>query len=407
MEMLSLLILLAALQEPVKETVDIPGTKLKVDLVGIPGGKAVLGSPEGDKDRKPDEKRRDVELRPFQIGAREVIWAEFNTFRFGKDLDAVTRPTNADSYFGDAGIPKEFLEAKRPLTNVRWHSAVMYCEWLSKKTGRSFRLPTEAEWEYAARAGSDKPAPEALDDVAWHKGNSAKSTHAGGEKKPNAFGVYDMIGNVWEYALEPYAPPDYGPVLRGGCWSSSPQEMRFANRQPIPLKWFKEDTNDPRSVWWLTAHEVSIGFRVVCVADASDLREREAYAAKVECRIEKHRDKMLTTGSSRAFYREVSGEIRNSGDRALDEVELRVCYLETDGKPHLIDQESVKPGRATFSKCWPVLYNSAQEGISGKPLAPGATRAFSVDIPLSGDIENKEKPKIALEGRVTALRFAK
>jgi formylglycine-generating enzyme required for sulfatase activity len=406
--MLTLLFLLAALQEPAKETVDIPGTKLKFDLVAIPGGKAAVGSLEDDKDRKSDEKRRDVELKPFQMATREVTWIEFNSFRNSKDLDAVTRPTNADNYFGDAGIPREFLEARRPLTNVRWHSAMMYCEWLSKRTGRYFRLPTETEWEHAARAGSDKPASETPNDFSWHKGNSSKSTHIGGELKPNAFGVYDMIGNVWEYCLEPYAPPDYGPVIRGGCWSSPPRELRFANRQPILPRWYDEDTNTPKSVWWLTANSLSIGFRVICVADASDVKEREAYSAKIECKIASHRDKTIKTGASSTFYREVTGEIKNTGDRTLDEVELKVYYLETDRKPHVIDQVSVKPGRATFSKCWPVLVNSAQEGIAGKPLAPGAAREFKVDVPLSYDIEDKDdKPVIALEGRVTALRFAK
>src|SRR5258706_11230877 len=145
-------VLLLALAQ---ETVAIPDTKLKFELAAVPGGKVTLG----------DEKTRQVELQPFQMGTREVTWAEFNAFRFSKDLDAVTRPTQADSYFGDAGVPPEFLQPKRPLTNVRWHSAAMYCEWLSRRTGRYFRLPTEAEWEAAARAGSDKPSPEAPDDV--------------------------------------------------------------------------------------------------------------------------------------------------------------------------------------------------------------------------------------------------
>lgn len=396
--MIAAALVLFACQSSPAESVPIPGTKLKFDLVSLPGGKAKLG------------KLREVELRPFKIGTHELSWAEFKAFRFPSDprhLDGVTRPTIADSYFGDAGIPKEFLNDERPLTNVRWHSAIMYCEWLSKKTGRVFRLPTETEWEYAARAGSEGDLAEALDDQAWHRGNSQKSTHPGGQKKPNAYGVYDMIGNVWEYALEPYHGQDYGPVVRGGCWSSVPRELAFSYRQPIPVKWYEEDTNDPRSVWWLTASSVSVGVRVVCVADADDLADREAYVPRIECKIEKHREKPITTGRSTAFYREVSGTIRNGGDRPLEEVELTVTYLEPDGRPHVIDQESVKPGRATFSKCWPVLTNSAQEGISGKPLGPGESRAFSVDVPLSGDVENKPEPVIQFAGRATAIRFSR
>jgi formylglycine-generating enzyme required for sulfatase activity len=390
------LILLACLQAPSRETVSIPDTKLRFDLVAIPGGKAVVG----------EEKPREIELRPFRMAVREVTWAEFNRFRNGKDLDAVTRPSNADNYFGDAGIPPEFLENPRPLTNVRWHSAIMYCEWLSRKTGRLFRLPTETEWEYAARAGSDKPLPEALDDVAWHKGNSKGQTHVGGGKKPNAFGLEDMTGNVWEYALEPFAPHDYGPVLRGGCWSSTVRDLRYSARQSIPLKWMDSDSNLPRSVWWLTTNTVSIGFRVVEAADASDVKEREAYASKIECTVSSHREKTIKTGGSSADYREVKGEIRNRGSRALDEVELMVFYV-ADGKPHLIDQHSNKPQRGVFSKCWPVLVNSALDELRGKPLEPGGVRPFQVDLPLSGDIENQADPKFTMEGKATAVRFSR
>jgi formylglycine-generating enzyme required for sulfatase activity len=384
---------LAALQ--VRETVEIPGTRLKFDLVAVPGGKTKIG----------DETLKEVQLKPFQMAVREVTWAEFNRFRNGNDVDAVTRPSNADNYFGDAGIPNEFLKAERPLTNVRWHSGIQYCEWLSKKTGRQFRLPTEPEWEHAARAGSEKPAPEALDEVAWHKGNSKGQTYPGGQKKPNAFGVEDIAGNVWEYALEPHTPHDYGPVLRGGCWSSTARDLRYAARQTIPLKWIDSDSNPPRSVWWLTTAQVSIGFRVVCVADASDLKEREAYPSKIQCGKLKHREKSIKTGGSSADYREVRGEIRNTGDRALDEVEVFVYYV-TGGKPHLIDQHSTKPQRGVFSKVWPVLVNSAQDELRGKPLEPGGVRAFSVDVPLSYDIENQDLP-FTMEAKATSVVFSK
>jgi len=405
--MTSLIALFLALQGS-PETVEIPGAKLKFQIVAVPGGKSKIGSPATDADRKADEPQREVELQPFSMGVQEVTWAEFNYYRNNpKDIDAVTRPTRGDSYFGDAGIPAESLEPKKPLTNVRWHSAVMYCEWLSRKTGRYFRLPTEAEWEVAARAGSTDPAPAKPGDVAWYRPNSDEKTHIGGTKAANAFGLKDMLGNVWEYALEPFAPPDYGPVLRGGCWNSLPKEMRYANRQSIPSAWFAEDTNLPKSVWWLTASEVSIGFRVVCVADASDVAEREAYAAKVEVTLGKHKEKVLKVQNTSAWYREVQGEIRNAGDKALDEVELKIFYLEADGTPHFTDQSGSKPGRGCFSKCWPVLRNSAIEGEVRKPLAPGEKRAFQVDLPQSFDIETQKVPKIVLAGKVTALKFSK
>lgn len=391
---------LLAIQQAAVETVDIPGTKLKFELVAVPGGKATVGSPDG--------KERALELKPFKLGARELSWAEFNAFHTNpKDIDAVTRPTHADSYFGDAGIPKEFLEAKRPLTNVRWHSAVMYCEWLSRKTGAYYRLPTEAEWEHAARAGSDKPGPDDLNGVAWHKGNSDENTHPGGGKKANAFGLYDMIGNVWEYVLEPVAPPEYGPVLKGGCWSSAAKDLKFAARQAIPYAWFKEDDNKPRSVWWLTASEVSIGFRVACAADASDRKEREEYAPKVAVQVAAGKEKKIMTGTTSAPYRTVTGEIWNGGDRALEEVELKVYYLKPDGSPHLVDLANAKPGRAAFSKCWPVMANTYADETARPPLKPGESRTFTLDLPLSYDLDVNPGVKVQFGATVTALKFVR
>ena len=399
---MNLLLLALALQQP--ETVDIPGTKAKFDLVALPGGKATVGSPDTETGRRDDEKRREVTLQPFWLGAREVTWREFNLFRYGKDLDAVTRPTIADNYIIDV-IPDDWRKDPRPMTNARWHSAVMYCEWLSKKTGRYFRLPTETEWEYAARAGSASPTPDPVNEFAWHKGNSKGGTHNGGELKANALGLHDMMGNVWEYALEPFAFPDYGPVIRGGNWSSVPREMRFANRQSIPLKWFADDSNLPRSVWWVTSHEVSIGFRIACAADASDLKERDAYAAKFKVDFTGNKDKTIMSNNSPALYRTVRGTVTNTGDRSVDEVELKVFYAEGDGKPHWVDQSGAKPGRAVFSKVWPVLVNSALEGDVPKPLKPGETRAFSVDLPWSYDLE--DAAALVFGGRVTNLRFSK
>ena len=136
----TLALLLFAVQELPKETIEIPGTKLKFEVIALPGGKATVGSPADEPNRKDDERRREVELQPFRMAVREVTWAEFNAFRNSKELDGVTRPTNADSFFIE-NIPPEFREGNRPMTNARWHTAMMYCEWLSKKTGGYYRLP--------------------------------------------------------------------------------------------------------------------------------------------------------------------------------------------------------------------------------------------------------------------------
>jgi len=372
------------------EKVTIPGTTVAFETVALPGEAGKMGA--------------------FKIGTREVTWAEFNAYFESKDLatgtDAVSRPTRAISYFGQVGVPAHFLEAKRPVTNVRWHSAIGYCDWLSKKTGGYWRLPTEVEWEYAARAGEKGEVPASIDDLAWHKGNSQNRTHEGAEKKPNAFGLYDTLGNLWEYCLEFEKGSEFAPVLKGGCWSSPPGEIRFGTRQGVPLSWFEEDPNRPRSVWWLTNKDQSQGYRVVCAADPADQKERAAAAAKIEVKIAGSKEKVLKTETSQAFFAEVAGEIKNGSDKTLDEVEVLVYYVDEKGKPHLIDVAgSNKPGQATFSKCWPVIASGKLEGARA-PLKPGESRKFTVDIPQTFDNPPDVEPE-KFAGRATNVRFAK
>ncbi len=352
---------LAAQEPPAVETVAVPGTPVKFDLVRVPASG----------------------LQPFWMGKCEVTWREFNLFYDTPDerrIDGVTRPSEGRSFLGQAGIPNGFQDGSRPVTNLKWHAAVNYCEWLSKKTGHAFRLPTEREWESACG-----PAPRGLDDAAWHAGNSGGRTHAGGEKAPNAFGLHDMLGNVWEYCLEPRDPPDYSPVLRGGAWNVPSQELRADRRQTVPYAWVSGEPNTPRSMWWLQG-DFSQGFRVVRAADAGTRPEREAAAAKVEVRILKNEEHVVRTGEDVQFFERVAGEVRNAGDRAIGELELTVYYLDPKGRPHFKDLTgATKPGRATFSKCWPVLPNSFHAGAHREPLQPGGVRAFAVDLPQTCD----------------------
>lgn len=137
-----------------------------------------------------------------------------------------------------------------PIRRLTWLSAVAYCKWLSEREGKTFRLPTEAEWEYACRAGSYAKYcfgddVSELGDYAWYKENSLKVTHDVGTKKANAWGLYDMHGNIWEWCSDRYAenyetvPNDgsahmvrseKGMVLRGGAWSAKPENLRSAVR---------------------------------------------------------------------------------------------------------------------------------------------------------------------------------
>jgi formylglycine-generating enzyme required for sulfatase activity len=164
-------------------------------------------------------------------------------------------------------------------------AAVKFCEWLSAMTGNFYRLPTEAEWEYACRAGSSDAFSfgddlEILDDYAWYASNSNDKYQLVGTKKPNAWGLYDMHGNVAEWTLDQYLPTAYrqrkGEVLnpfqqptkiypkvvRGGSWMDSPKRLRSASRRPSSKKWKMRDPQIPKSEWWHTDAPF-VGLRVV------------------------------------------------------------------------------------------------------------------------------------------------
>jgi formylglycine-generating enzyme required for sulfatase activity len=166
-------------------------------------------------------------------------------------------------------------------------AAKTYCEWLSAKTGIYYRLPTEAEWEYACRAGTttaysfgDDPAK--LGEYAWYFGNSEEAYHKVGKKKPNPWGLYDMHGNVQEWCLDQYHPDFYarlagkepvknplavpteiyGRIVRGGSWDDDAAVLRSAARVPSIPAWKKRDPQFPQSVWYLTDAD-GVGFRLV------------------------------------------------------------------------------------------------------------------------------------------------
>ena len=383
MEVAVLLLLLQAVAE--KESIAIPGTKQPLEMVRLSGGPG---------------------MRPFSIGKREVTWYEYSRYSEVKaqKLDGVTSPTMGLAGFGEVAAPEEFLKDSRPATNIRWHGALGYCEWLSRKTGRYFRLPTEQEWEYAARAGEKGAAPAPLDDLAWHGGNSGKQTHDVGGKKPNAFGLYDALGNVWELCLEP-GTRTFAPVLRGGSWTVKPADLGFASRRMVPESWFAADFQRPRSVWWLGGKEHEQGFRVVCVADAADAKECEAAAAKIPVKILKAEEVQVKIGKSTDPYVRIEGEVTNGTPRAIDELEVRVYYLTPKGKPHLTDKNVPKPGRATFANGWPVLSSGSDAAAAG-PMKPGEKRTFMLHLPQSFDTDDEvEYGKFG--GAVMNLRYAK
>lgn len=348
-----------------KETVAIPDSTVKFDLVHLKGGKAKIGE---------DAAPREVDLKPFWIGAREVTWDEYSLYYEGRKaakLDGVTRPSQPDVIDPKEPFPNgEAQGGTHPAISVGWFGAMGYCEWLTRKTGQKFRLPTEAEWEVAARGGS-AAALQPAEDYAWFEANSGKNSHEVGGKKPNGFGLYDVLGNAWENCLEPFAPPAQGPVVRGGGWNTPAKDLRVSRRQSVPDEWAERDPKRPLRLWWLTDGNF-VGFRVVRIPDAA-VKDFEPLAAKVEVK----NLKLVKQGKRPDFLDRISGEIAYSGDVPLDEVEVTVFFLDEDGKPMMKDPKD-KP---SFSIVYPVMTGSWHEGEVRKPLAKGGTRTFELDVP--------------------------
>lgn len=273
--------------EPYKQI--IPGTTLEMAMVPIPAGTFKMGSPDSEKNRKPDEgPQQEVEVSAFWMASYELSRDIFDVYfkdaetSQNSPADAVTRPS-AQYIDLTWGMGKQ---GGFPVNSMSQRTAVMFCRWLYEKTGIFYRLPTEAEWEYACKAGSTTAYyfgddASKLGDYAWYKTNSKNKFQKSGQKKPNAWGLYDMLGNVSEWTLDQYQedrlqqlsgkPKDprvpvsetiYPKVLKGGGYTDLEPALRSANRIKSEPAWNKRDPQIPRSKWWLT-DAASVGFRLV------------------------------------------------------------------------------------------------------------------------------------------------
>ena len=308
----------------------IPGTDITFEMIPVPGGEFLMGSPGKEEHRNKDEGPQvRVKVEPFWIGKHEVTWAEYRSYMgmydaFKKlqrlasnpgkggdaeteaqrklvathawngkfedkwNVDGVTCPTPLyDSTFTySAGD-----QPNQPAVTVTPFSARQYTKWISGITGNNYRLPSEAEWEYAARAGTNTAYsfgddPAQLSDYGWFDENGDSQTHPVGTKKPNPWGLYDMHGNVAEWTLDQYHPDAYakdgpGPidsqktiqwptktyprVVRGGSWLLPADAARSAARQPSEEKeWKLSDPNIPLSPWWYTEEPATgVGMRII------------------------------------------------------------------------------------------------------------------------------------------------
>ena len=266
-----------------------------------------MGSPYSETGRDEDEgPQKKVELSAFWIGAYEVTFAEWDAFFRNMEVpqtkaiavDAVSRPT-AQYIDLTWGMGRD---GKNPTNSMSQSATIMYCKWLYTQTGVFYRLPTEAEWEHACRAGTTTAFPfgndaAALKEYAYFKDNSGNKFHKVGQLKPNAWGLYDMLGNLSEWTLDQYDPKAYEKladkaknpitppatryprVVKGGSYLTDANESRCANRVPAVSDWNKRDPQIPKSRWWLT-DGMGVGFRLVRPVQQPTKEEIEKFFAQ-------------------------------------------------------------------------------------------------------------------------------
>ena len=329
------------------------GGELALDMTPIPGGEFLLGSPEEEPGRgELESPRRRVRVGPFWMATHETTWDLYRVFMFDTDrggeepgaawADAVSRPTPPYRPM-DFGMGVEGF----PAISMTQFAARHFTKWLSMKTGRFYRLPTEAEWEYACRGGAGAGAgvsasggagadedgarqgadedggasagadggegeggkgaaadapwsfgddPAEIDRFAWHAGNSDRRYREVGQLEPNAWGLFDMHGNVAEWTLDAYASyaelgegdllldpvawpeKEYPRSVRGGSWRDEPAALRCAARRGSELGWKRMDPQLPQSVWYHTNARF-LGFRVVRPLVEPPVEEQERYWA--------------------------------------------------------------------------------------------------------------------------------
>jgi formylglycine-generating enzyme required for sulfatase activity len=289
------------------------GEKVSFEMVLIPSGSFLMGSPVGEVGRQDNEgPQHEVRVAPFYLCTTETTLELFLAYyqetmsakkdfieveqakkdaeQSRDDVDAITGPTPV---YGDLTMG---YGEKHPAMGMTWHNAMTVCKWLSKKTGRKYRLPTEAEWEYAYRAGTTNVFgfgndPNRLADFAWYEDNADGETNEVAKKKPNAWGLYDMLGNVREWVYDYYSQTAYkeaarrnpavnpkGPetgkvhVARGGDYSST-EELRCAARAFEEEWWRSGDPQFPKSTWWLPEMDF-IGFRIASSIDPNEQNMR-------------------------------------------------------------------------------------------------------------------------------------
>lgn len=301
-------------------TEQIPGTTISFNMKAIPQGEFIIGSSDDEQFRREDESpQKKVKLSQFYMCETEVTWDQYWAFysetmsegrtapekvyanNSNPDVDAISGPTPP------FGIPDQgWGGGDRPAITMTHYAAETFCQWLSKKTGKKYRLPTEAEWEYAARANTTTPyffegTPKQYSNEGFWRfisdadtttinryvtyvNNSKNKTQEPSKVQPNPFGLKNMLGNVMEYCSDYYTEDSYSKladgalnprgavsgqehVVRGGWYGQDAAELRAAARASTKHEqWLKTDPQQPKSIWWYSDIK-AIGFRVVCESE--------------------------------------------------------------------------------------------------------------------------------------------
>lgn len=295
----------------------IPDTPISFNMKAIPAGTFKMGSPDSEEFHRSDESPvREVTVSKFFMGEAEVTWDQYFAFYKETMSEGRTKPETVyannsnpevDAISGPTppfGIPDQGWGAgNRPAITMTYYGAQTFCQWLSKKTGKTYRLPTEAEWEYAARGGTETPyffegKPSKFSEqgfmrkffdadtaiiaryMVYGKNSNAKTAEPS-VVAANPFGLKNMGGNVMEYCSDWYAEDAYGKtsgavsdprgpesgtehVVRGGDYRSDAADLRSAARGKTSHEaWLKTDPQQPKSIWWYSDIK-GIGFRIVC-----------------------------------------------------------------------------------------------------------------------------------------------
>jgi formylglycine-generating enzyme required for sulfatase activity len=270
----------------------VAGSDETIAMVPVSGGTFRMGSSSGNPDEGPVHT---VEVADFWMGAYEITWDQYLLFSEQRN-DEMNPEKGTDVSLGVDGIASAttpYVDMSHgmgkkgyPVINITQYAALTFCKWLSAKTGRFYRLPTEAEWEYACRGGNDGDYffgndTTLLGEYAWYKGNSGKKYHPVGQKGPNAFGLFDIHGNVAEWTMDQYDPGIYAEradsspsdpwvipqklyprTVRGGSWMDDPEGLRASARTASDARWKRIDPQIPKSRWLFT-NAPHVGFRIV------------------------------------------------------------------------------------------------------------------------------------------------